>query len=70
MEIQNQEILNKLDKLQIDINFIKKNMQDPAISLTPGEEERLDNAMEEYEIGETVSLEEIKRERENANLEV
>jgi len=62
----NQQILDELKQIRIDINILKDNMVDPDTVLTPEEEEKLDEALDEYEKGETVNLEEIEKERENA----
>ena len=58
----NKEILEKLRKLEIDINFIKDNMIDKDCILTSEEEENIDIALKEYENGETISHEELKKE--------
>ncbi|MBT3691494.1 hypothetical protein HOD75_02965 [archaeon] len=69
MENINQEILNKLNQIQIDINILKGD-KDSNNVLTSEEEEEVDKAVGEYQRGESISLDEIKRERENAQLEI
>ncbi len=59
-QIINQEILEKLRQLQKDIELLKRNLIDEDIILTPDEEERIDEALVEYENGETISHEELK----------
>lgn len=59
---ENQEILRKLDKIQIDINFIKNNMIDVDCILTDEERDELEEARREYERGETISLEDFEKE--------
>lgn len=44
--------------------MIKESLIDSDITLTKEEEDDLDKAFEEYERGETVSLEEIEKTRE------
>ncbi len=62
MEHENQEILKKLDKIQIDINFIKNNMVDPDCILTSEEEKILEEGLEEYRQGKTTKFEDFDRE--------
>ena len=62
----NKQILEKLNQIQIDINLIKQNSINPDSILTSEEEDNLDEALEEYERGEIISLNEIEKERENA----
>ncbi|MDP2926205.1 MAG: hypothetical protein Q8N99_07550 [Nanoarchaeota archaeon] len=64
MEHENQEILRRLDKIQIDINFIKNNMIDADYVLTDEERNELEEARKEYERGETTSLEDFEKEME------
>ena len=59
---ENQEILRKLDKIQIDINFLKNHIVDPDCILTPEEEENLDESLEEFRQGKTTSLEDFEKE--------
>ena len=62
MEFDNQEVLRRLDKIQIDINLLKSHMVDPDCMLTPEEEARLDESLEEFKQGKTTSLEDFKKE--------
>jgi hypothetical protein len=62
MEHGNQEILRKLNKIQIDINFIKNNMIDVDCVLTDEEKNELEEARSEHERGETTSLEDFEKE--------
>lgn len=62
MEHENQEILRKLNKIQIDINFIKNNMVDADCVLTDEERDELEEARREHERGETTSLEDFEKE--------
>ncbi len=64
MEFDNQEVLRRLDKIQIDINFIKSNMIDVDCILTDEEKVELEEARGEFERGETTSLEDFKKEME------
>lgn len=70
MENQTQQILNELRTIKIDIEFIKENIIDMDTILTPKEEIRLNESLEEFQRGETISLEEIEKERKNAGLEI
>jgi hypothetical protein len=62
MQINPQEIIEKLNKLQEDINFIKCNMIDPDCILDEEDIEALKNTREEYKNGETISHEELIKE--------
>lgn len=65
-KISNKEILEELKKLRIDINILKERLIDQDAILTVDEEKILDEALDEYNRRETVSLEEIEKTRENA----
>ena len=62
MENENQEILRKLNKIQIDIDFLKSRIIDPDCILTPEEKAELEEARREFERGETTSLEDFEKE--------
>lgn len=59
---QAEEILEKLAKLQADMEFLKRNMVDPDCILTPEEEDRLEESLEEFRQGKTISHEQLKKE--------
>ena len=61
-QIINQEVLERLKQMQSDIDLLKKNLVDSDTILTSEEEEAVDQALEEYERGETISHEELKKE--------
>jgi len=63
VQITNKEVLERLMKLQADIDFIKKNLIDADCILSPEENERLDTSLEEYDRGEIFSLEDIEKKR-------
>ena len=62
MEHENREILRRLDKIQIDIDLLKTRMIDPDCILTPEEEVRLEESLEEFRQGKTISHEQLKKE--------
>jgi len=62
-QISNQEILKKLNQLQIEINIIKENMIDADTILIPKENERHEESLEELEKGETFTFEDVEKER-------
>ena len=70
MENQTQQILDELKTMKIDIEFIKENVVDMDTILTSEEEMRLNESLEEFQRGETISLKEIEKERKNAGLEI
>lgn len=57
-------IMRKLEELQAEVEYIKEHMVDVDILLTPEEELVVEEALEAYRTGNTVSLEELKRELE------
>lgn len=63
MQINPQEIMNKLAKLQEDVDFIKDNIVDIDCILTEDDRKALTLSEKEFEEGKLVSLEEIERER-------
>lgn len=63
MEDTNQEILDKLNQIQIDIEFIKENIGDDG-ELSDWAKNELAEAREESE-DEYTSLEDLKKEIEN-----
>jgi len=67
----NNQILNELKQLRIDINIIKQNTINSDTILTDNEEKEISKALEEYEKGETFSLEDVERERsKNTEFEI
>lgn len=61
-QINPQEIMNKLIKLQSDVDFIKNNMVDIDCILTEEDREAIKLADKEFEEGKTTSHEELKKE--------
>jgi hypothetical protein len=61
--MENQEvkrILEELRTIRIDIEFIKGNMLDSDILLTCNEKSRLDESIEEFKKGKSISLKDIE----------
>ena len=65
-QITNKEILEELKKLRIDVEILKERLIDQDAMLTFDEEKIVDEALEEYKRGETVSLEDIEKARKHA----
>jgi len=61
-QINPQEIMNKLIKIQSDVDFIKKNMVDIDCILTEEDREALRLADQEFKEGKTISSEKLKKE--------
>ena len=61
-QINPQEIMNKLIKIQSDVDFIKKNMVDIDCILTEEDREALRLADQEFKEGKTISTEKLKKE--------
>ena len=64
-QISNEKILEELKKLRIDVDILKGKI-DQDFFLTSEEEDRLDEALEEYEAGKAVSIQEIEKKRKDA----
>ena len=60
------KIYETLVELKRDVGFIKNHMADANVILTPEENIELDESLKELEEGKTFSLENIKKDRENA----
>ena len=60
------KIYETLVELKREVNFIKNHMVDVDVILTPEENIELDESLKELEKGKTFSLEDIKKDRENA----
>lgn len=56
------QILEKLDKMEKDISYIKKHMIDADSILTAEETERLEESLQEFKEGKTTSLENFEKE--------
>ncbi len=69
-QVKNIKILEEIKKLRSDVDMLKDRLVDPDTILTAEEEERLNQSLKELERGEVFTLEDIKRDRENAGLEV
>ena len=66
-EMINMNIIYKtLIELKKEVDFIKNHIVDVDIILTPEENIELDESLKELEEGKTFSLEDIKKDRENA----
>jgi len=62
METPTKQILNELREIRIEITFIKEHMVDADTVLTPEEESRLDESLQEFRLGESTSLEDFEKE--------
>jgi len=59
-------VYKQLLALRREVDYIKEHMVDTDVTLTPEEKAELDESLEELEEGKTFSLEDIKKDRENA----
>jgi hypothetical protein len=59
---QAEEILEKLTKLQADMEFLKNNIVDTDCILTEDDIEAIKEAEREYKEGKTISHEQLKKE--------
>lgn len=64
--LEMQQVMEKLDVIKADVDFIKKHavLIDPDTILTKEEEKITDEALKEYKEGKTTSLEDLKKELE------
>ena len=63
MQINMQDIMNKLIQIQEDVNILKQNNIDEDCILDDDDREALRIADEEFKDGKTFSLEDIEMER-------
>lgn len=66
MEHQFKQVIEKLDVIKLELDYIKKHMVDVDTILTLEEEKRLDESLEDFKKGGTVSLENFEKEMKNA----
>ena len=64
--ISTNKIYETLIELKREVDFIKSHMVDVDVTLTPEEDSELNESLKELEGGKTFSLEDIKKDRENA----
>lgn len=57
------QIMQKLEKIESELDFIKEHMVDADTILTPEEEKILEKGLKEYKEGKTISLGEFKKIR-------
>ena len=60
-QIANKEILEKLNRLQIDVDIIKEKLDDDDIQSTDGEEKLLEESYENEKNNKLVSSDNIKK---------
>ena len=60
-----QVIMNKLDIIKAEIDYIRQHMVEVDSILTIEEEERLEQSIKEFKEGKTISLEELEKKRKN-----
>lgn len=58
-------IIDKLNMIKAELDYIKEHMVDVDTILTLEEEKRLDESLKESREGKTISLEELEKERKN-----
>ncbi|HIJ98063.1 TPA: hypothetical protein H1009_03155 [archaeon] len=58
-----QKILEKLDKIEKEVEGIREHMVDIDSILTPEEESRYEESLKEYREGKAVSLEDFEKKR-------
>ena len=62
MATELQQVLEKLDDIKSELDYIKLHMVDIDTLLTPEEEARLEESLEDYKKGQTISLEKFEKE--------
>lgn len=56
------QVLEKLEEIKSEIDYIKEHMVDVDMLLTSEEEERLEESLKAHHEGKAVSLERLKKE--------
>ena len=67
MKATMQTVMERLDDIKSELDYIKKHMVDADTLLTPEEEQRLEESLRNLKEGRTVSLETLEQERKNAS---
>lgn len=62
--MKQQNIINRLDRIEKTLKFIQENMTDADIILTEEEKNIVEESMENEKSGNLISLEEIKNVRD------
>lgn len=57
-----QKIIEKLDLIKEEIDYIKERIVDADTILDEDDKKALQDAREEYKLGKTISLEDLKKE--------
>jgi len=60
--MENTQILQELKDIKKDLNYIKEHMVDADMIMTPEEEERFEESLQDLKEGRTTSLEDLKKE--------
>ena len=60
-----QEIINKLDMIKVDLDYIKKRIIDEDTIMDEEDYQELEEARKEFKEGRTTSLEDLKKEMKN-----
>lgn len=63
-----QLVLKKLDTIKTELNYIKEHMVDVDTLLTPEEEERLEESLQEFKSRKTASLQDFEKEMEKGHV--
>ena len=66
MELQFKQVIEKLDVIKSELDYIKKHMIDVDTILMPEEEQRLNEGLDDFKKGRTTSLEDFEREMKDA----
>ena len=64
--MEQQNIVNRLDRIEKTLKYIQENMVDVDVIITEEERRMLDDSVENEKSGNLVSLEEIKNVRNKA----
>ena len=64
--MEQQNIVNRLDRIEKTLRYIQENMMDVDVIITEEERRMLDESVENEKSGNLVSLEEIKNVRNKA----
>jgi len=65
MESELKQVIQKLDVIKSEIDYIKEHMVDADIILTLEEEKRLEESLLDLKEGRTTSLEDFEKEMKN-----
>ena len=68
MDAELKQVIQKLDVIKSELDYIKEHMVDVDTILTPDEEERLEESLHDFKAGRTTPLKVFEKEMTKAHV--